>query len=146
MLYFSAEDLRVKTSYASFEQRTLPRLSSRQAPGLSDLHTKNQSSCCCSGSSLTISFFTCRFSHEKTFTIFPLSCCWINDAKKLIVGDCLGVKVCPDRTPLHYLVRLVQGSHHLRLARACVTHHENRVPDCQQLLQLHHLRKNTPKF
>lgn len=76
---------------------------------------------------------------HPALTILPFACGWIDDAKELIIGDCFGVEVSPDRAAFHDLVGLVQGPQHLRLASSCTAHHEHGVPHRQELLQLDHL-------
>jgi len=72
-------------------------------------------------------------------TIFPLSSCWVDDSKELVIGHSLRVKVCPHGPTLHVVIGPLERPHHLTLPSACIPNNKHRVPHCQQLLQLHHL-------
>ena len=73
-------------------------------------------------------------------TILPLSRCWIDIAKELIVGDGLGVKVLPDGLQLHDLVGLVERAQDPRLAGTGIPDDKDGMPHVEQLLQLDYLQ------
>ncbi len=79
------------------------------------------------------------FCRTAVITIFPLSGCRVDDAKKLVIGHSLWVKVRPHRSALHVLIGPLEWPHHLTLSGACVPNHKHGVTHRQQLLQLHHL-------
>lgn len=92
--------------------------------------------------SLTLAINTLHWSvflHNTIITIFPLSGCWVDDAKKLVIGHSLWVKVRPHRSALHVLIGPLEWPHHLTLSSSRVPDHKHGVTHGQQLLQLHHL-------